>query len=84
MVSAAGRAERLAASGRRSAADEYEVGLLLGRLGAARPAYDSISLQNGASGGHGYEDSLSLRSLDAHLQASGQMVIILPLVASRF
>jgi hypothetical protein len=34
-----------------------------------RPAYDSISLQHGpTTSGTGYEDSLSLRSLDVHMQ----------------
>ncbi len=52
--------------------DEYEVGRLLRWGGGGRPptAYDSMSLQNGTVGGPAVcnEDSLSLRSLDAHLQ----------------
>ncbi len=55
--------------GRRSAVDEYEVGELL-RWDARRPAFDTLSLQPGTAATASFEDSLSVRSLDAHLQVN--------------
>jgi hypothetical protein len=58
--------------GRRSAVDEYEVGELL-RWDARRPAFDTLSLQPGTAPAS-YEDSLSVRSLDAHLQVNNYWI----------
>jgi len=59
--------------GRRSAVDEYEVGELL-RWDARRPAFDTLSLQPGTAAAASFEDSLSVRSLDAHLQVNNYWI----------
>jgi hypothetical protein len=53
--------------------DEYEVGELL-RWDARRPAFDTLSLQPGTAAAASFEDSLSVRSLDAHLQVNNYSI----------